>query len=159
MTREAFAPDRLDALVVVGMATAASAQTLNIGAIPDQDVSVLNRMFGLFADYLSEETGLAVRYVPSTDYAALVTAFRRGDIHLAWFGGLTGVQAQAVAPGAEAFAQRPRDAEFTPSLSSKPISTSTISPTSKVSHSPLAARARPRAIHAALLLDAGRRRP
>jgi phosphonate transport system substrate-binding protein len=83
-----------------------------ISAIPDQDVSVLNRQFGAMADYLSEATGLAAEYVPMVDYASLITAFERGDIQLAWFGGLTGVQAQAIVPGTEAIAQRPRDAEF-----------------------------------------------
>ena len=83
-----------------------------ISAIPDQDVSVLNRQFGAMADYLSEATGLAVQYVPMVDYASLITAFERGDIQLAWFGGLTGVQAQAIVPGTKAIAQRPRDAEF-----------------------------------------------
>ena len=72
----------------------------------------MERMFGLMADYLSERTGLDVQYVPSNDYAAVVSAFQRGDLQLAWFGGLTGVQAQAVTPGSQAIAQRPRDAEF-----------------------------------------------
>lgn len=72
----------------------------------------MERMFGLMADYLSERTGLRVEYVASADYAAVVSAFQRGDVHLAWFGGLTGVQAQAVTPGSAAIAQRPRDAEF-----------------------------------------------
>jgi len=90
-----------------------NAQTvLKIGAIPDQNVSRLTRRFDAFADYLSKETGLEVGYVPTVDYAALVTAFKRGDIHLAWFGGLTGVQARAAVPGSEAIAQRPRDAQF-----------------------------------------------
>jgi phosphonate transport system substrate-binding protein len=53
-----------------------------------------------------------VEYVPSTDYAALVTAFKRGEVHLAWFGGLTGVQARNEVPEAEAIAQRPADEEF-----------------------------------------------
>jgi phosphonate transport system substrate-binding protein len=83
-----------------------------ISAIPDQDVSVLNRQFGAMAKYLSEATGLRVEYVPMVDYASLITAFERGDIQLGWFGGLTGVQAQAAVPGTEAIAQRPRDAEF-----------------------------------------------
>lgn len=87
--------------------------TLYIGGIPDQDVSALEAQFGLVGDYLADETGLTVEYVASNDYAALVTAFQRGDVHLAWFGGLTGVQARAVTPDAEAIAQRPRDAEFT----------------------------------------------
>jgi phosphonate transport system substrate-binding protein len=85
---------------------------LRIAGIPDQDVSRMERTFGLMAAYLSERTGLDVRYVPSNDYAAVVSAFQRGDVQLAWFGGLTGVQARAITPGAEALAQRPRDAEF-----------------------------------------------
>lgn len=93
-------------------ALAAQQRTFYIGGIPDQDVSVLSRRFGLVAEYLSEQLGFAVEYVPSIDYAALVTAFRRGEIHLAWFGGLTGVQALSVAPGSEAVAQRPIDQEF-----------------------------------------------
>lgn len=86
--------------------------TFKIGAIPDQNVSDLSRRFGEFSDYLSKETGLTVEYVSSQDYAALVTAFERGEIQLAWFGGLTGVQARGVVEGAEAIAQRPRDEQF-----------------------------------------------
>ena len=83
-----------------------------IGAIPDQNVSELNRRFDELADYISDKTGLEVEYVPSQDYAALVTAFKRGEIHLGWFGGLTGVQARDAVPGAEAIAQRPSDEKF-----------------------------------------------
>lgn len=86
--------------------------TLFIGGIPDQNVTALERQFGLMAEYLSGATGLDVRYAPSVDYAAIVTAFRRGDVQLAWFGGLTGVQARAFVDDAEAIAQRPRDAAF-----------------------------------------------
>ena len=67
---------------------------LKIGAIPDQNSSKLNRRFDELAKYIGEKANLEVEYVPSVDYAALVTAFERGDIHLAWFGGLTGVQAR-----------------------------------------------------------------
>lgn len=87
-------------------------QVFKIGAIPDQDAADMNRSLSKLADYLSEETGLKVEYVPSVDYAALVTAFERGEMHLAWFGGLTGVQARNVVPEAEAIAQRPMDEEF-----------------------------------------------
>ncbi|KRQ86194.1 Phosphate-import protein PhnD precursor [Caloramator mitchellensis] len=86
--------------------------TFKIGALPDQNASDLTNTMNKFADYLSQKTGLKVEYVQSVDYAALVTAFERGEIHLAWFGGLTGVQARNKVPGAEAIAQRPRDAEF-----------------------------------------------
>ncbi len=83
-----------------------------IGAIPDQDATQLNKNMESMAKYLSEQTGLDVQFVPSVDYAALVTAFERGEMQLAWFGGLTGVQARAVAEGSDAIAQRPIDAKF-----------------------------------------------
>jgi len=87
-------------------------EVFKIGAIPDQDAADMNRSLSKLADYISEETDLKVEYVPSVDYAALVTAFERGEIQLAWFGGLTGVQARNVVPEAEAIAQRPMDEEF-----------------------------------------------
>jgi phosphonate transport system substrate-binding protein len=83
-----------------------------VGGIPDQDLSLLEARFGTLAGYLSAELNLKIEYLPSIDYAAVVTGFKQGDIHLAWYGGLTGVQARLQAPGAIAIAQRPRDAEF-----------------------------------------------
>jgi len=85
---------------------------LKIGAIPDQDASKLNKSFDELEKYLSEKLGVKVEYIPSSDYSALVTAFERGEIHLAWFGGLTGVQARDLVPNAKAIAQRPMDEEF-----------------------------------------------
>lgn len=85
---------------------------LVISGIPDQNAATLEQVFGLSAKYLAKATGLEVRYAPVTDYAAIVTAFKRGDIQLAWFGGLTGVQAMAQQPGTRTIVQRPRDAEF-----------------------------------------------
>lgn len=86
--------------------------TLLIGGIPDQDVTHLEQQFGMLADYLEAELGIDVEYVPANDYAGIVSAFQRGDVQLAWFGGLTGVQARSTVEGAEAIAQRERDAEF-----------------------------------------------
>lgn len=107
-------------LIIVTMVVSLSACTnqeqtekvFKIGAIPDLNASDLARGYDDFAKYLSNELGMKVEYVPSVDYAALVTAFERGEIHMAWFGGLTGVQAMAAVPEAEAIAQRPQDAEF-----------------------------------------------
>ena len=108
------------ALLLVGILTdcgsdgdAGSKKTLYIGGVPDQDTSLLVRRFDGVADYLNGELGVEVRYKSSIDYAAVVTAFANEDIHLVWFGGLTGVQARKAAPGAQAIAQRPGDAEFT----------------------------------------------
>lgn len=86
--------------------------TLLIGGIPDQDRSFLEERFGAVADHLSDEVGIPVRYQPSTDYTAVVTAFHNGDVQLGWFGGFTGVQARSNVDGAEAIAQRELDAEF-----------------------------------------------
>ena len=55
---------------------------------------------------------MKVEYVPVVDYAAVVTAFERGEIDMVWFGGLTGVQARSLVPEAEAIAQRPSDEKF-----------------------------------------------
>ena len=87
-------------------------EVLHIGGVPDQEAAKLTRRFDTVADYLSGELGVEVEYVPSVDYAALVTAFKNGDVHLGWFGGLTGVQARNASPGSRAIAQRPRDTEF-----------------------------------------------
>ncbi|MCM3121685.1 MULTISPECIES: putative selenate ABC transporter substrate-binding protein [unclassified Mesobacillus] len=90
----------------------AKKKTIKIGAIPDQNAADLNRSMEDFAQDLGKKTGMNVEYVPSVDYSALVTAFQRGEIQLAWFGGLTGVQARNLVPEAEAFAQRPIDEKF-----------------------------------------------
>ncbi len=95
-----------------GQGASASGKVLYIGGIPDQNVATLERQFELMASYLSDTTGLDVRFAPAADYAAIVVAFNRGDVHLVWFGGLTGVQARAAVPGSTAIAQRPRDTEF-----------------------------------------------
>ena len=99
-------------LPLVACGESAPDGVLYIGGIPDQQAAKVTRRFNTVAGYLSEELDVEVRYVPSIDYAALVTAFKNGDVHLGWFGGLTGVQARAAAPGARAIAQRPRDTRF-----------------------------------------------
>ena len=95
-----------------GGSAAATRSTLGISAIPDQDPELLNRLYGTVADCVAAATDLRVEYRPVTDYTAVVRAFQRGDIHLAWMGGLTGVQARELVPGATAIAQRDIDADF-----------------------------------------------
>jgi phosphonate transport system substrate-binding protein len=87
-------------------------QVLRIGAIPDQNPEKLNRLYGLVAGELAQQLNVKVKYVPVTDYAAAVSAFRTGDLDLVWFGGLTGVQATLQKPGARMLAQRDIDAQF-----------------------------------------------
>lgn len=88
------------------------AEPFVIGAIPDQDPELLQRRFGLLADYLNEELDVPVEYIPVTDYAASVTAFRVGDLDMVWFGGLTGVQARLQVDDAQAIVQRDGDNQF-----------------------------------------------
>jgi len=85
---------------------------LGISAIPDQDPELLDRLYPDVASRFAEATGLEVSYKPVTDYTAVVRAFEVGDIHLAWMGGLTGVQARVRVPGATAIVQRDIDADF-----------------------------------------------
>ncbi|MGY1914078.1 putative selenate ABC transporter substrate-binding protein [Blastococcus sp. SYSU DS0973] len=90
----------------------AGPRPLRIGAIPDQDPEVLQRLHGTVADSLAAALDLDIAYVPVTDYAAAVSLFRTGDLDLVWFGGLTGVQARLQTRGAVPIAQRDIDENF-----------------------------------------------
>lgn len=85
---------------------------LGISAIPDQDPELLNRLYPAVAERFAGALDMEVTYRPITDYTAVVRAFEVGDIHLAWMGGLTGVQARARVKGASAIVQRDIDADF-----------------------------------------------
>ncbi len=85
---------------------------LRFTAIPDQNTTELRQKFAPLTEHLSQVLGVAVEYVPSRDYQASVEMFRAGDIQLAWFGGLTGVQARAAVPGAKAIAQGEVDPQY-----------------------------------------------
>jgi phosphonate transport system substrate-binding protein len=108
-------PGNADGPVAQPLLQRAQAQqkVLRIGAIPDQNPEKLNRLYGQVADELGRQLGVKVQYVPVTDYAAAVSAFRTGSLDLVWFGGLTGVQARLQKPGAQVIAQRDIDAAFT----------------------------------------------
>lgn len=95
-----------------GGGSGSDARQLGISAIPDQDPELLNRLYPAMAERFADATGLKVSYHPVTDYTAVVRAMEIGDIHLAWMGGLAGVQARKRVPGAVAIAQRDIDADF-----------------------------------------------
>lgn len=92
--------------------TPAPAPTLYFSAIPDEDETKLAARFNKVAAYLSKELGFPVQYIPLKSYPASVTAFKNDQIQLAWFGGLTGVQAQRAVPGSQAIAQGAEDKAF-----------------------------------------------
>ena len=77
-----------------------------------QNTTELTEKFGHLARYLESELGVPVEFVPATDYTASVEMFKNGDIQLAWFGGLTGVQARDAVDGARAIAQGDSDPEY-----------------------------------------------
>ena len=66
------------------MSAAAAAETFTFTAIPDADESRLNARFGKVADYLSEQLGVEVKYIPVKSYPAAITAFRNDQVQLAW---------------------------------------------------------------------------
>ena len=85
---------------------------LRFSAIPDDNTTELTEKFDPVAAYLSDKLGVPVEYVPSSDYGASVEMFKNGDIHLAWFGGLTGVQARQAVSGAHAIVQGSEDPHY-----------------------------------------------
>ncbi len=91
---------------------AGAAEAFLFTAIPDQDETRLRSRFDQVADYLAGRLQVAVRYIPVKSYAAAVTAFRNNQVQLAWFGGLSGVQARALVPGSRAIAQGEEDRAF-----------------------------------------------
>ena len=89
-----------------------NANTFTFTAIPDEDESQLRTRFDKVAHYLSERLGVEVKYIPVKSYSAAVTAFKNNQVQLAWFGGLSGVQARRLVPGSQAIAQGYEDQFF-----------------------------------------------
>lgn len=85
---------------------------LRFSAIPDENTTEQSAKFRKFADYLSSTLRVKAEFVPAADYGASVDKFVNGEIHLAWFGGLTGVQARAEVADARAIAQGIEDSNY-----------------------------------------------
>lgn len=106
----------LGAAALVAAPLAAQAQsakpTLSFTAIPDEDATKLVERFGKVAKYLEAKLGVPVTYVPVKSYPASVTAFKNGQVQLAWFGGLTSVQARLAVPGSQSIVQGAEDTAF-----------------------------------------------
>lgn len=93
---------------------AAAENVLRVSAIPDESPTELQRKFAPLGDYLSKETGMEVRFVPVSDYAAVVEALAAKKVDLAWLGGFTFVQAKRrTNGGAVPLVQRAEDEKFT----------------------------------------------
>ena len=103
---------KLTLFILLLISAAARAETFVFTAIPDEDESHLQERFDKVARYLQSQLNVDVRYIPVKSYAAAVTAFRNNQVQLAWFGGLSGVQARRLVPGSEAIAQGYEDQFF-----------------------------------------------
>lgn len=87
-------------------------QLLRVTVIPDEDPRELVRRFEPLGKYLQQQTGVEVRYIPVTNYAAAVDALTAGRVDLAWFGGLTHAQARRKDPKVRAIVMRKEDQQF-----------------------------------------------
>ncbi len=100
--------------VLVGSAVPAQAQqVLRVSAIPDESPTELLRKFSPLGRYLERELGMKVDWTPVNDYPAVVEALAAKKIDLAWFGGVTFVQARMRTGNAIPIVQREEDARFT----------------------------------------------
>jgi phosphonate transport system substrate-binding protein len=101
---------------LIGAATLISsvqAETvLRFSAIPDEDTTAQDARFKPVADYLAKKLNIKVEFVASPNYGASVQKFAGGDIQLAWFGGVTGVQARQRVKGAQAIVSGEADLAF-----------------------------------------------
>ena len=61
------------------------------------------------SEHLSKTLDIEVSYVPVKSYAAAVSAFRNGQVQLAWFGALSGVQSRSTETNTQALAKGVED--------------------------------------------------
>lgn len=95
--------------------TAVAAQALKefrLSAIPDENPQEMLRIYQPFADYLSKEIGMPVKFTPVVDYAATVEGLAANRLEMVWYGGFTSVQAAKQAKGARRIIMRKEDAQF-----------------------------------------------
>ena len=108
-------PLTLVASVVLSLsaAFANAAEVLRVSAIPDEAPTELLRKFKPLGAYLEQQLGMPVKFVPVSDYAAVVESMASDRIDLAWLGGFTFVQLHLKDPEARPLVQREQDEVFT----------------------------------------------
>jgi phosphonate transport system substrate-binding protein len=102
----------LAAVVLLVLVQPLLAKPFIFTAIPDEDETRLKERFDRVAAYLQEKLGTEVKFVPVKSYAASVAAFTNDQVQMAWFGGLSGVQARRRVPGSQAIVQGAEDQKF-----------------------------------------------
>jgi phosphonate transport system substrate-binding protein len=103
---------RLLAAAALLVPLATPGQELRASAIPDESPTELQRKFAPLGAYLEKATGMPVKFVPVTDYAATVEGLAAGKLDLVWYGGFTFVQARRRTGNAIPLVQREEDAHF-----------------------------------------------
>jgi phosphonate transport system substrate-binding protein len=84
---------------------------LRVGVLPDENSEVLRQRYAPLLKYLSEAIGIDTQLILPSDYQQLSRLFQDGDIELAYFGGLTFVQA-SINSDAEPLVMRDIDTRF-----------------------------------------------
>jgi phosphonate transport system substrate-binding protein len=84
---------------------------LRVGVLPDENPEVLRKRYAPLLKYLSEAIGIDTQLILPTDYQELSQLFQDGQIELAYFGGLTFVQA-SINNDAEPLVMRDIDTRF-----------------------------------------------
>ncbi|BDG03226.1 putative selenate ABC transporter substrate-binding protein [Anaeromyxobacter oryzae] len=112
MSRPALAAALVLALAVPAATRAQPKPVLRVTAIPDEAPNELIRKFEPLGAYLSKQVGMEVKFVPVTDYPAVVEGLAGGHVDLAWLGGFTFVQARRRTGNAIPIVQRAEDAHF-----------------------------------------------
>lgn len=92
---------------------AQAADVLRVSAIPDEAPTELLRKFKPLGAYLEQQLGMEVKFVPVSDYAAVVESMASDRIDLAWLGGFTFVQLHLKDAEARPLVQREQDEVFT----------------------------------------------
>ncbi|QXH55856.1 putative selenate ABC transporter substrate-binding protein [Pseudomonas maumuensis] len=92
---------------------AQAADVLRVSAIPDEAPTELLRKFKPLGEYLEQQLGMKVQFVPVADYPAVVESLASNRLDLAWLGGFTFVQVHLKDPTATPLVQREQDAQFT----------------------------------------------
>ncbi len=98
--------------IAAGNVNAQALKELRVSAIPDENPQEMLRIYQPFADYLTKEIGIPVKFTPVVDYAATVEGLAANRLEMVWYGGLTSVQAAKQAKGARRIVMRKEDAEF-----------------------------------------------
>lgn len=87
-------------------------QVLRFSAIPDENTTAQAERYAPVVKWMSEKLGVKVEFVSSASYADSVDKFSTGDIQLAWFGGVSGVQARRAVEGSNAIVAGKKDLAF-----------------------------------------------